>query len=193
MAPNKIGVAGYMGSGKSMCAKYLSREGGSIIDADSLAKDMMNSSPAIKKSLSESFGNDVVVEDRILFDVLGGVVFSSLQNLKQLNSIVHPPLLEQLHRTISECNKGPCILDAALIPYWKIEGWFDTVYWIEASEEVRFRRIAEGSSITSEELRKRIELQKELFVAPAGGGWITIPNEGTISEFEEIINTFINK
>ena len=81
MAPIKIGVAGYMGSGKSRCAEYLSRRGGSIIDADSLAKGMMNSSPAIKKSLSESFGNDVVVEDRILFDVLGGVVFITVQKI----------------------------------------------------------------------------------------------------------------
>jgi dephospho-CoA kinase len=67
------------------------------------------------------------------------------------------------------------------------------VYWIEASEEIRFKRIAEGSSVASAELRKRIELQKELFAKPAGGGWITIANEGTIGEFEEIINTFIHK
>jgi dephospho-CoA kinase len=97
-----------------------------------------------------------------------------------------------LHGTISGCDNRLCILDAALIPYWKIEGWFDNVYWIEASEEIRFKRIAEGSSITSEELRKRIDLQRELFAEPAGGGWITIPNEGTTSEFKKIINTFIN-
>jgi dephospho-CoA kinase len=97
MAPHRIGVAGYMGSGKSTCAAYLSRESGSVIDADSLAKDMMNSSPAIKKRLSESFGNGVVVESRIQFDFLGGVVFSSLQNLKELNSIVHPP------RSLNSC------------------------------------------------------------------------------------------
>ena len=75
MALTRIGVAGYMGSGKSTCAKYLSRGGGAVIDADSFAKDMMSSSPTIKKSLSESFGNGVVLEGRILFDVLGGVVF----------------------------------------------------------------------------------------------------------------------
>lgn len=188
MAPIKIGVAGYMGSGKSTCAGYLSQRGGTVIDADSFAKDVMNSSPTIKKNLSESFGNGVVSEGGILFNVLGKAVFNSLQNLKKLNSIVHPPLLKRLHSKITEYDNKLCILDAALIPYWNIEEWFDTLYWIQASEVTRLKRLTGKTTITPDELKKRLTLQEELFNEPSGGKWITISNEGTISEFKEIID-----
>lgn len=188
MAIIKIGVAGYMGSGKSTCAEHLIEGGGIVIDADSIAKDVMDSSPKIKKSLLENFGSGVVSKDRIVFDVLGEGVFRSMQNLRNLNSIVHPLLLKELHSKFKDCGNRLCILDAALIPYWKIEDWFDKVYWIKASEAIRFQRIVEKYSITSEELNKRIKLQRELFPEPYGEEWVTIPNEGTVSEFKEIID-----
>lgn len=189
MAPVKIGVAGYMGSGKSTCAGFLSGRGGTVIDADSFAKNMMNSSAAIKKSLSENFGKEVVSGDRIEFSVLGEIVFRSLENLVRLNSIVHPPLLEQLHREITECDRKLCILDAALIPYWHIEEWFDRVYWIQASEDIRLKRLIDKTSLSPEKLKKRLRLQKDLFNEPSGSMWITISNEGTAREIKEIIDT----
>ena len=187
MTPIKIGVAGYMGCGKSTSAKYLSRDSGTIIDADSFAKDMMNSNTKIKKKLAKSFGSNVLCENRILFDVLGEIVFSSLQNLRTLNTIVHPPLLKRLHSKITEYDNKLYIVDAALISYWKIEEWFDILFWIETSEEMQLRRLAGKTAVTSEELKKRIKLQRELFVKPKEGKWIAISNEGTLSEFKESI------
>lgn len=187
MVPIKIGVAGYMGCGKSTCARYLSRNSGTIIDVDSFAKDMMNSNTKIKKKLAESFGNNVLCENRILFDVLGEIVFSSLQNLRTLNTIVHPPLLERLQSKITEYDNKLCIVDAALISYLKIEEWFDILFWIETSEEIQFRRLTGKTAVTSEELKKRIKLQRELFIEPREGKWLTISNDGTLSEFKEAI------
>ena len=187
MAPIKIGIAGYTGSGKSTCAKYLSRKGGTVIDTDSFAKDMMNSNTKIKKRLVKNFGNNVLCGNRILFDVLGKTVFSSLQNLRTLNSIVHPPLLKQLQSKITEYDNTLCIVDAALISYCKIEQWFDILFWIETSKEMQFRRLAGKTTVAPEELKKRINLQRELFTQPKEGKWIAISNEGTLSEFKESI------
>ncbi len=187
MSRINLGIAGYMGSGKSVCAGYLSRFGGSLIEADAVAKEVMNTDTEIKDRLIAHFGGDIVRDDAIQYTVLGTVAFQSMANLLQLNAIVHPPLLLSLQKVLAETQGQLCIIDAALIPLWHIEDWFDGLLWIDAPAGLRAKRVLKKGVLGEAELQNRMTLQEGLFSEPKGKNWITVKNSGTKSEFETAI------
>ena len=75
----------------------------------------MQSDPEIKMKLNEIFGEQVFKNGSIAFDRLGSIVFGSIEELKKLNAVVHPPLLERLCFLMRH-RREPVVLDAALIP-----------------------------------------------------------------------------
>jgi dephospho-CoA kinase len=188
----KIGVAGYMGSGKSTFAQYLSKNGGTVFDADLIAKEIMNKNTKIKNQLAEKFGDAIISNDNIQFDLLSKICFSSKSNLATLNAIVHKPLIKHLYNLIQACRQKTCILDAALISFWQIENWFDIMYWIRTSSQIRLKRLVLKTIIPQKELKKRVELQEALFNEPSEKEWIIVTNEGSLEEFEDTMEKSYN-
>ncbi|MCX7727482.1 MAG: dephospho-CoA kinase [Chitinispirillaceae bacterium] len=186
-----IGIAGYMGSGKSTCARLLAEKYGyKVIDADLEAKNLMRESKSITNRLIEEFGDRIIENDILSFKKLGKIVFSNINELKKLNTIVHPPLIEALKRKFfGEDLNEKVVLDASLIPLWHIEEWFSLRLWIKADLETRVKRIlAKGSELTESEIRKRAKIQMNLFGEPSEDMWIYIKNEESIQDLEKKID-----
>ena len=172
----RIGIAGYMGAGKSTCARSFASDDALIIDADAEAKRIMAGSHHIQETLRAAFGEAAVGTDgRIHSDALGRAAFKSVDALLTLNGITHKPLVEYLNPTISQCQKSLCILDAALIPLLGIESWFDLCIWVDAPFETRLARlIAKRPDMDETELVKRMRLQEAIMSAPEGGDWTAL-------------------
>jgi dephospho-CoA kinase len=174
----RIGIAGYMGAGKSRCARALERDGATAIDADAEAKRLMRGSADILERLREAFGGDVVANGELCANALGRAAFASVDALLTLNSIVHPPLVSHLEAMVAGCTARLCILDAALIPLWNIESWFDHCVWIDAPFDVRLARIvAKGGGVggvAEAEISRRMRMQEEVMGVPAGEGWARV-------------------
>jgi dephospho-CoA kinase len=182
----RIGIAGYMGSGKSTAAHALAGDTGCLIDADILAKALIASDPQIKNQLSACFGGSVIQKGNVRFDHLSRQVFHSLETLRALNAIVHPMLIIALKEALEGCSQEVRILDAAPIPLWKIEPWFDQLIWIDTPFEARFERLAlRRPDLSPEELTRRMRLQEELFPPPVGPLWTTVGNEKYINTLSE--------
>lgn len=188
----KIALAGYMGSGKSTAAKILAEAGAQIIDADLEAKILMQSDSEIKKKIFLAFGESVFREGAIAFDKLGSRVFRYLEEIRKLNSIVHPPLLERL----CELFKGTCgtvVLDAALIPLWKIESWFDQRIWISASFSTRLKLLMlKPGALPESDIMSRMKIQEKLFETPPEGSWRHVLNEDSIETLRSDLLAGVN-
>jgi dephospho-CoA kinase len=184
-----VGVSGYMGAGKSTVADRLSAGGAMVIDVDSVAKQLMCRDDEIRMKIARTFGSDIVGDAAIDFARLGGRAYVTLDTIEQLNRIVHPLLLHELARRREACEGHACIFDAALIPYWHIESWFDTCIWVEASADVRFRRLEKKLSLDTDALKKRMDLQQALFEKPRGAPWREVRNEGPLSDLESRLNS----
>lgn len=181
-----------MGSGKSTCAHYLKEKGYNIINADLVAKEVMNADPSIKRMLVKAFGKNIIAEDEMIrFPLLGEKVFCKEENLLRLNRIVHPTVIKVLETMLQRVEGGSCILDAALIPYWHIESWFQHLFWIHASKEIRFQRLKNVLCIGSDEIKKRIEFQEHLFAAPKSTRWCIINNEVSQKQLEKVLDNTI--
>jgi dephospho-CoA kinase len=186
----KIAIAGYMGSGKTTCSKFLAGLGSVVIDADKEAKLIMNQSEEIKDSLTRVFGTDVVVQGEIRYSLLGGIVFNTPGDIEKLNQIVHPPLIKHLQDRILSYSDKIVVLDAALVPLWRIESWFNYRLWIDADFEVRLHRLYNLRSkggIEMHEYARRMKIQEELFQKPSKDLWDYITNEDSEHVFSEYI------
>lgn len=178
MAVITLGMAGYMGAGKTTYARALTCDQRvRLIDADSEAKWLMSNDSEIKEKIRKCFGNSVFKDDYIDYRELGRTAFDSIEKIKLLNSIVHPPLLKRMKDLLNEDCAEFKLVDAALIPLWKIESWFDVLLWVNASFETRFQRIKRKSGIDDEELKQRMCLQQQLFDPPDPSEWVYIENE----------------
>ncbi len=171
----RVGISGYMGAGKTTCVKSFTNDQVCIIDADSEAKKVMRSDPRIAEDLCKAFGSSVVDSTGLRFEELAKIAFGSLEQLKILNSISHPPLLLKLKSMIEVCRRPVCILDAALIPLWRIENWFDICIWVDAPFNVRLQRLRQKKKdVPDSELVLRMKMQEQLLGLPEGPHWVKV-------------------
>lgn len=174
----RLGVAGYMGAGKSLSAKFLAeRYSWQIIDGDAEARTLMLESRTVISQVGDLFG--VVVDGKIDFSLLGAKVFADSTLLQQLNDIVHPPLLEHLRKKIAESSKTT-ILDAALLPVWPLEGLVDKALWVDAPRDDRVVRLERRMGLSKEVLEQRCRLQEKMIPVPDKRCWSTLENLGSI-------------
>ncbi len=156
----------------------LSERGFLVIDADTEAKTMMSTDTTVQTQLSRHFGPDIFQENQLSFSRLGEKAFESPDQLNALNSLVHPSLIALLDRRLQSVSQ-PLILDAALIPLWHIEHWFDILLWIRARPEKRFERLTEKTHLSENRIIHRMELQESILSEPTTQKWHKIQNEGT--------------
>ena len=89
----KVGITGGIGSGKSIVAKLFGMLGAPVYNADDAAKSLMNSDPIIKARVIETFGEHIYVNGLLNRPALAAKVFNNPEQVKRLNSIVHPVVI----------------------------------------------------------------------------------------------------
>jgi dephospho-CoA kinase len=189
----RIGIAGYMGAGKSACAARCAETTGMrIIDADAEAKLLMENDSRIRDELVRVYGPTIDKNGVLNFAALGATAFASPADMEKLNRIVHPRLLQRLHDCVFS-RPGPSILDAALIPLWRIEDWFDCCLWVHAPSELRRSRLVSKTGLPEAHLRQRMLVQEALVAEPSGARWPFIVNDGTFDELKNRVDRFINR
>ena len=188
----RIGIAGYMGAGKSACAARCAEAAGMrIINADAEAKLLMEHDSRIRDELVRAFGPAVDNHGTLNVSALGAAAFASPADMEKLNRIVHPRLLVRLRDCVFS-SPGPSVLDAALIPLWHIEDWFDHCLWVWAPSELRRSRLVLKTGLPEAHLRQRMLVQEALVAEPSGARWTTIVNDGSFEELKNRVDRFIN-
>jgi dephospho-CoA kinase len=180
--PFRIGIAGFMGAGKSSCAALFAQNRSMrLVDADAEAKLLMENDGRLKDALVLAFGPEIVSRGVLDFAVLGQIAFSSTSGMEKLNGIVHPPLLRRL-RDLVFSRAGPCVVDAALIPLWHIEDWFDWRLWVRAPSALRQSRVAARTGLSVEQIRQRMRVQETLMAEPTEANWFFVNNDGSLDD-----------
>lgn len=173
-----VGLTGGIGTGKSTVSKILKNKGFTVIDLDMISRDVTKY-PEIKKKLVETFG-DVIIEDKIqnkfnLSNIdyenieisrkkLGNIVFKNRQKLENLNSILHPAILEEMKRQINIAKKDNeiVVVEIQLLFEVKWEKEFDVIVLVYADRETQIKRILQRDDRTKEEAINIINSQMDL-------------------------------
>lgn len=183
-----VGLTGPIASGKSTVAKMYKDMGAYHIDADKIGHQLLNQTP-IKKKVISVFGKEIT-DDKGEIDrgKLGEIVFSSADNLKKLDSILEENIIALLREKILELREsgypGIVILEAALLPRWKIVSIMDYIVLVDAPRWQRQNRLVRQRGMRQEDADKRIDAQEEIFQKFYPSKVLVVKNNGDIQELK---------
>ena len=161
-----IGLTGGIGSGKSTVCRYLADKGYPVIDADKIAREIVEPGTPALKELSVVFGADIITErgdlDR---KKLAGIVFTDKAKKESMEKIMHGEILSVMKKRVQDRlesgYKGLIILDIPLL--FETNAGFvdeiDEIWLVDAEEGVRTSRIIKRDGISREEVLMRMKNQ----------------------------------
>ena len=102
-----IGLTGGIASGKSTVSNILREKGFKVIEADKIARKVVEEGKPAYKEITDFFGDSILnIDKSINRQALGDIVFSNKELLKQLNRITHPKIYAEIRRNIKNlCQK----------------------------------------------------------------------------------------
>jgi dephospho-CoA kinase len=155
-----VGLTGGVGSGKSTVAAMLAECGAVIVDADKIAREVVEpGTPGLAAVVAE-FGTDVLTEDGSLDrPKLADIVFNDTAARERLNAIVHP-LVRQRSTQLSE-QAGPdaiVVHDVPLLVEGRGARAYQMIIVVEAPLELRLERLA-GRGMGREQAEARMAVQ----------------------------------
>ncbi|MBQ4347139.1 MAG: dephospho-CoA kinase [Firmicutes bacterium] len=160
-----IGLTGGTGSGKSIVAAALGELGAYIIDADQVAREVMEPGQEAYNEIVAHFGTGILNPDKtILRHALGDIVFNDRDELMFLNSCTHKYISLEIMDRAENAKASPelysCIvIDAPQLIEAKMTEKCDEIWVVSCPDEIRINRITERDGITREQAESRIRSQ----------------------------------
>ena len=185
-----IGITGSIACGKSTVSDYLIAKGYTIIDADKLGHVALTSDD-VKRKLAEKFSDEILENNEISREKLGKLVFGNDDNLKILNSIIHPKIKELILKLQEEHkDENLVFLDIALLYEANFVDLVEKVAVVYIDEDVQLERLMTRNSLSKEEAIKRIESQMSPREKAALGDFVinnSYSKEDTFQQIDEIL------
>jgi dephospho-CoA kinase len=182
----RIGITGGMGAGKSTVCKIFGQLDVPIYDADSRAKWLMSNDKYLRKAITDNFGWDSFTrKDELNREYLGKVVFNNEEQLKILNSIVHPAVMKDYEIwTLDHKDKPYSIKEAALLFESESYKSLHKVIVVTSPIETRIGRTMKRDHVKREDILKRIQNQRTDRERMSMADWV-IYNDGVHSLIEQ--------
>jgi dephospho-CoA kinase len=158
-----VGLTGGIGAGKSAVADLLAEHGAVLIDADRIAREVVEPGGPAYQPLIDRFGPAIVdAEARIDRPALAAVVFSDSEALADLNAITHPAIGAEMARR-KDAAAGTDAVVVLDIPLLRAEHRdtmsLDAVVVVDAPVETALERLVEIRGMTSDDAEARMAAQ----------------------------------
>lgn len=183
-----LGLTGNIASGKSTVARMLERSGARIIDADLIAREVVEPEKPAWADIVRKFGPGILGADGTVDRRrLGEIVFADEGKRRLLMDITHPRIKEAVRERLSryrEENAPVVVIEAALIvESGGLREFLDGLIVVTADEESQIERLVKRSGHTREEALARIGSQMPAGEKALHADYI-IDNSGTEEETE---------
>ncbi|AMW99586.1 dephospho-CoA kinase [Rummeliibacillus stabekisii] len=161
-----IGLTGSIASGKSTVAKMLEEVGLPIVDADLVARIVVEPGTPTLKNISEVFGKEVLLENGELNrEKLGEIIFHNPAKRVELNSIMHPAIRQEMLRQrdeLTEAGEPHIVMDIPLLFESHLQHFVEKILVVSVTEENQLTRLMERNHLSKEEALARIATQLPL-------------------------------
>jgi dephospho-CoA kinase len=155
-----MGLTGGIGSGKSTVSGLLAERGAVIVDADRIAREVVEPGTPGLAAVVEAFGPRVLNDDGSLDrPALAAIVFADPEARRRLDGIVHPLVRERGAELAAQAPPGAVVVhDVPLLVETGQAGSYDLVLVVEADPETRVARLV-GRGLSEDDARARIAAQ----------------------------------
>jgi dephospho-CoA kinase len=162
-----VAVTGGIGSGKSTVSARFAERGCPVIDADRVAREVVEPGQPALTELVERFGEDVIRADGSLDRAaMASIVFADPDARADLERITHPRVAARMAERIADLDAEPgarhervVVIDHPLLVETGQAGRFDAVVVVLAPEPVRLQRLADERGMDPDDVRARIAVQ----------------------------------
>lgn len=162
-----IGLTGGIGAGKSTVSRYLKTKGYAVIDADEIAKEVVEPGRPALKQLVQQFGDEILMKDGSLDRrKLAAIAFATAEGKNALNRITHGAIFARIDERKAELTAclgdqqdALVFLDAPLLFETGLDQKVDLVWVVDVPDDIRMERIQKRNGWTEEEIRNRMENQ----------------------------------
>jgi dephospho-CoA kinase len=185
----KIGLTGGIASGKSMVAARLRELGAVLVDADAIARDVVEPGTPGLAAVVRAFGPEILdAGGRLDRPRLGAVVFRDPAAREELNGIVHPLVREHAAAVIAGAPEDAVVVqDIPLLVETGQESSFHLVVVVDAPDGTRVQRMIERRGMTEDEARSRMAAQAPRDVRLAAAD-VVLDNSGTPEELRNAVD-----
>lgn len=159
-----VGLTGGIAVGKSTVMQTFAELGAVCFDADAIARSVVEPGRPALAAVVRAFGPSVLAEDGSLDRAaLGEIVFASPERRRELEAILHPPIIAEQDRLIADVRAATpdaiVIVDAALMIESGSYRRFDVLVVVHCTPEVQRERLMARNGLSAEEADRRISAQ----------------------------------
>ncbi|HLR72957.1 MAG TPA: dephospho-CoA kinase [Pseudogracilibacillus sp.] len=190
-----VGLTGSIGTGKSTIANRFKELDIPVVDADLIARQVVEPGEAAYEQIVETFGEGILQLDKTLDrKALGAIVFQDDTKRKELNAIIHPAIRKELiHQRDQYVDEGvKCVVvDIPLLYESNLIDYVDKVLVVYVDEEVQLQRVVSRDKSTEKEAKQRIASQIPV-AEKAKQADAVIDNNGTVEQsFQQLDEVLI--
>lgn len=189
-----VGVTGPSGSGKTTVARLFGQKGFEVIDADVVARRVIDKNPYCIKALAKAYGSDILNEDGTLNrKELAQKAFVNKKASQKLNEITHPLIIDEIKSMINQLvakGKKAVVLDATLLYESDADAMCDSVVAVVSSDPIRLDRIVKRDGITLEQALARMRVQNDQNFYTSQANYVII-NDGDLDNLKRRVDIVI--
>jgi len=158
-----VGLTGGIASGKSTIVKMFEDNKIPVIDTDDIARELLNSDEAIKATIIETFGEDILTPSKeINRNKLAKIIFSDKDQRQKLNDIVHPQVKDRVFKEIEhfkDLNHNIIVVDVPLLFEAGFDQFMDKTIVVYAKKKTQIERLIAREGIDEAYAKQKVNAQ----------------------------------
>lgn len=160
MKPLVVGLTGGIGSGKTTVSNLFASVGIKIIDADVIAREVVEPGTEALQQIAEHFGASILTPEGALNrQALRQRIFSNQTEKAWLDQLLHPRIREVIQHQLDEAQGPYCILSAPLLLENNLHALTDRVLVVDVSEETQIKRTTSRDGVSDAQIKAIIAAQ----------------------------------
>ncbi|MCD1146896.1 dephospho-CoA kinase [Peptoniphilus sp. KCTC 25270] len=194
MKQNKrwVGITGGIASGKSQATEYIRKKGYTVIDADVIAREVVEPNSEGLQKIREFFGEEIIKEGRLDREKMGALIFREEEKREALNKLLHPLIFQKMEEEGDSAQGKIVFFDIPLLfETMKKTGEFPIkfheIWLIDTEDSIRIKRLMERDKISCEYAKEKMNSQMPMEEKRERSD-IVINNSGTIELLKKQID-----
>ncbi|WP_087016587.1 dephospho-CoA kinase [Thaumasiovibrio subtropicus] len=188
-----IGLTGGIGSGKTTVANKFAEKGVPLVDADIVARQVVEPNSQGLTAIIKKFGSDLLLTDGSLNrGKLRELVFSNPDNKVWIDALLHPMIRKEMQRQLDAISSEYCLLVVPLLVENGLQSMTDRVLVVDVSAEQQQQRTRDRDGVSNDQVARIIALQasreERLSIADD-----VIDNSRNTADLDQQINTLHQK
>lgn len=191
-----VGLTGGIASGKSTVAEILKRQGAAIINADVLAREVVEPGHQAWTEIVNTFGTAVLQPDRALDrQKLRAIIFDDAAARKKIESIIHPQvraLAEQRIREHAAAGYAVIVYEVPLLFEGNLQEWLRPVILVACDVDTQRNRLQSRDNLSAAQAQKHIDAQMSLEAKRRLADYV-IENNGSLEDLKRQVQAVLEK